>query len=285
MEINKVLVIGAGAMGRQIAMSSVLAGYETVLQDISGDALQAAREDLEAWVVSRIAQGKLEQPAAKAALGLLTQNSFLDLAASNVDLVIEAAVEKLEIKRSIFARLGQITPPHAILTTNSSTLASSHLAAASGRPALLANMHFFNPALVMKCVEVVRNPQTSDETVESIMAFARTLGKEPVLVNKEVPGFLANRMMCAIQREAMDLAAEGVASIEDIDTTARTALGHPMGPFALMDLVGLDVINFIAQATYAETGDENDQTHALVTAKVAEGNLGRKSGRGFYTYD
>lgn len=284
MEIAKVLVIGAGTMGRQIAMSSALAGYETVLQDVSDDALQAARADLESWAASRVAKGRLEDSAARQALRRLAQESSLEAAAADVDLVIEAAVERLEVKRAIFERLRELVPPHSILTTNSSTLASSHIAEASGRPDRVANMHFFNPALVMQCVEIVRNPQTSDETVESVMAFARTLGKDPVLVRKEVPGFIANRMMGAIQREAMDLAAAGVASIEDIDTTARTALGHPMGPFELMDLVGLDVIDFIAQATFAETRDEADRPHLLVTAKVVDGKLGRKSGEGFYQY-
>lgn len=285
MKIRKILVIGAGTMGRQIAMSCALAGYETTLQDISENALRAARTDLEAWASHRVAKGKLEESASREAQQRLAQTTSIDAAASDVDLVIEAAVEKLDLKRSIFAQLGELTPPHAILTTNSSTLASSHIAAASGRPDRVANMHFFNPALVMNCVEVVRNPETSDATVAAIMAVARSLGKDPVLVNKEVPGFIANRMMGAIQREALELTSAGVASIADIDSTARTALGHPMGPFELMDLVGLDVINLIAQATFDETGEESDRPHELVTAKVGEGKLGRKSGEGFYRYD
>lgn len=284
MDINRILVIGAGTMGRQIAMSAALAGYETTLNDISAQALQAARSELEGWAASRVAKGKLEQRAADQALARLTQSSELADAAANADLVIEAAVEKLEIKRSLFAELGRSAPAHAILTTNSSTLASSHVAEASGRPRQVCNMHFFNPALVMKCVEVVRNEQTADSTIDAVMDVARKMGKEPVLVQREIPGFIANRMMGAIQREALDLADGGVASIEDIDTTARTALGHPMGPFELMDLVGLDVIDFIAQATYAETGNEADRPHRLVAQKVAEGRLGRKSGAGFYDY-
>ncbi|MER8026813.1 3-hydroxyacyl-CoA dehydrogenase family protein [Glutamicibacter protophormiae] len=285
MTIERILVIGAGTMGRQIAMSCALGGYATILQDISEQALAAARTELEGWAASRVAKGKLSQDEADRALGLLTQSTDLASSAAQADLVIEAAVERLDIKEQIFAQLGQATPAHAILATNSSTLPSSRIAAASGRPELVCNMHFFNPALVMKCVEVVRNEQTSDATVQAVTEVAKRLAKQPVLVNKEIPGFIANRMMGAINREALDLAAAGVASIEDIDTTARTALGHPMGPFELMDLVGLDVVDFIAKATFDETGRQEDKPHALIVEKVQAGKLGRKSGEGFYPYN
>lgn len=284
MTIENILVIGAGTMGRQIAMSCALGGYTTVLQDISAEALSAARTELEGWAASRLAKGKLEEATVAQALARLSQSTDLTQSASNADLVIEAAVERLDIKEQIFAQLGQHAPAHAILATNSSTLPSSKVAEASGRPQQVCNMHFFNPALVMKCVEVVRNEQTSDATIAAVTAVADQLGKSPVLVNKEIPGFIANRMMGAINAEALNLAHAGIASIEDIDTTAKTALGHPMGPFELMDMVGLDVIDFIAQATYAETGDEADQPHPMITDKVAAGKLGRKSGEGFYPY-
>jgi 3-hydroxybutyryl-CoA dehydrogenase len=284
MTIENILVIGAGTMGRQIAMSCALGGYTTVLQDISAEALSAARTELEGWAASRLAKGKLEEATVAQALAGLSQSTDLAQSASNADLVIEAAVERLDIKEQIFAQLGQHAPAHAILATNSSTLPSSKVAEASGRPQQVCNMHFFNPALVMKCVEVVRNEQTSDATIAAVTAVADQLGKNPVLVHKEIPGFIANRMMGAINAEALNLAHAGIASIEDIDTTAKTALGHPMGPFELMDMVGLDVIDFIAQATYAETGDEADQPHPMITDKVAAGKLGRKSGEGFYPY-
>ncbi|TAP25988.1 3-hydroxyacyl-CoA dehydrogenase family protein [Arthrobacter sp. S41] len=284
MTIERILVIGAGTMGRQIAMSCALSGYQTILQDISADALSAARKELESWADSRVSKGKLEQADAQAALERLSESTDLVHSAGTADLVIEAAVERLDIKEQIFATLGEHTPAHAILATNSSTLPSSRVAQASGRPAQVCNMHFFNPALVMKCVEVVRNEQTSDETVSAVTDVATRLGKQPVLVNKEIPGFIANRMMGAINAEALNLAQQGIASIEDIDTTAKTALGHPMGPFELMDMVGLDVIDVIAQATYAETGEDADKPHPLITEKVQAGLLGRKSGEGFYPY-
>jgi 3-hydroxybutyryl-CoA dehydrogenase len=282
--ISTILVIGAGTMGRQIAMSAALAGYATTIQDISADGLAAARTELEGWAASRVAKGKLEKDAATAALDALGYSTDLDAVATGADFIIEAATERLEIKTAIFEKLGVLAPAHAILATNSSTLGSSKVAAATGRPAQVCNMHFFNPALVMKCVEVVRHEGTSDETVATTMELARRLGKEPVLINREIPGFIANRLMGAIQREALFLADAGIATIEDIDTTARTALGHPMGPFALMDMVGLDVIDFIAQATHAETGAPEDVPNKRIAALVAEGKLGRKSGAGFYDY-
>ncbi|MFJ6418666.1 3-hydroxyacyl-CoA dehydrogenase family protein [Paeniglutamicibacter sp. NPDC091659] len=282
--ISAILVIGAGTMGRQIAMTAALAGYATTIQDISEDGLAAARTELEGWAAGRVAKGKLEQEAANSALGALAYSTDLDASAANADFVIEAATERLDIKTQIFERLGKLAPAHAILATNSSTLGSSKVAEATGRADRVCNMHFFNPALVMKCVEVVRHETTSDATVETTMELARRLGKEPVLINREIPGFVANRLMGAVRREALFLADSGIASIEDIDTTARTALGHPMGPFALMDLVGLDVVNFIDQATYAETGADVDAPNARIAALVAEGKLGRKSGSGFYDY-
>lgn len=282
--ISTILVIGAGTMGRQIAMTAALAGYATTIQDISADGLAAARTELEGWAAGRVAKGKLDPEAATAALGALAYCTDLGASAAQADFIIEAATERLDIKTQIFERLGKLAPDHAILATNSSTLGSSKVAEATGRPAQVCNMHFFNPALVMKCVEVVRHETTSDATVETTMGLARKLGKEPVLINREIPGFIANRLMGAIQREALFLADAGIASIQDIDTTARTALGHPMGPFALMDMVGLDVIDFIALATHAETGAPEDAPNPGVAALVAQGKLGRKSGSGFYDY-
>ncbi len=279
-----VLVIGAGTMGRQIAMSAALSGYATIVQDISSDGLEFAEAELESWVAKQIGKNKLTVDAAGAALNRLSFAQDLDRAAADADFVIEAATERLDIKRSIFKCLGTVAPAHAILATNSSTMGSSMVAEASGRADRVCNMHFFNPALVMKCVEVVRHESTSDATVNTVMALASRLGKEPVLIKREIPGFIANRLMGAVQREALALAGAGIASITDIDTTARTALGHPMGPFELMDLVGLDVIDFIARANFAQTGTETDAPNERVSALVAEGKLGRKSGIGFYDY-
>jgi 3-hydroxybutyryl-CoA dehydrogenase len=271
-------------MGRQIAMSAALVGYTATVQDISPDMLEAASTELAAWAAGRVAKGKLDAAASRTSLGRLAFTTDLETAAAAADFVIEAATERLDVKTGIFDTLGRSAPAHAVLATNSSTLGSSKVAAVSGRPDRVCNMHFFNPALVMKCVEVVRHAGTSRATIETTLELARRLGKEPVLINREIPGFIANRLMGAIQREALALAEAGIASIADIDTTARSALGHPMGPFQLMDMVGLDVIDFIAQATHAETGDPADAPHATVAGLVAAGKMGRKTGAGFYAY-
>lgn len=282
--IRNILVIGAGTMGRQIAMSAALAGYTATLHDISPAMLEAAEADLSGWAAGRVAKGKLDREDAGKALGRLSFSTDLETCAAGADFVIEAATERLDLKLGIFERLGRAAPAHAVLATNSSTLGSSKVAEVSGRPEQVCNMHFFNPALVMKCVEIVRHAKTSDATVETTLEVARRLGKEPVLIHREIPGFIANRLMVALQREALALAEAGIASIEDIDTTARSALGHPMGPFQLMDMVGLDVIDFMARAVYAETGDPADAPNAAVAGLVAERKLGRKSGAGFYEY-
>ena len=282
--IKHILVIGAGAMGSQIGMVAALAGYRVTIQDIAEDMLAQAKDQLTARLQANVAKGRTSQQDADAALGRLTFSTDLPAAAADADFVIEAATERLELKQHIFTQLGELTPAHAILATNSSTLGSSKIAEASGRPEQVCNMHFFNPALVMKCVEVVRNEATSQATVDTTLELARRFGKEPVLINREIPGFVANRLMGAIQKEALALHAAGIATLEDIDTTAKTALGHPMGPFELMDMVGLDVIDFIAQATYAETNNDADRPDPAITDLVTQGRLGRKTGHGWYDY-
>lgn len=285
MQIKKILVVGAGAMGSQIGMVCALAGYQVTIQDVAADMLAAARSQLTDRMDSSVARGRRSLRDAEAALSRLTFTTSLETGAADVDFVIEAATEKLEVKRSIFAALGRAAPAHAILSTNSSTLGSSKVAEETGRPEQVCNMHFFNPALVMKCVEVVRHGKTSPDTVETTMKLARSLGKSPVLINREIPGFVANRLMGAIRDEALRLYSDGIASVSDIDTAAKTALGHPMGPFELMDLVGLDVSYLIRQATFEETRDPADLPHPALTALYEQGNYGRKTSQGWYRYD
>ena len=283
--ITRILVVGAGAMGSQIAMVAAAAGYRTAVQDVSADMLAQAQTQLTARMQAKVDKGSLSREDADAALGRLEFTSSLPDAAAEADFVIEAATEKLDIKRSIFAGLDAAAPAHAILATNSSTLGSSAVASATGRPEKVCNMHFFNPALVMKCVEVVRNPETSQDTVDTALELARSLGKSPVLINKEIPGFVANRLMGALRDEALRLYADGVADFRDIDTAAKTALNHPMGPFELMDLVGLDVSYLIRQATFDQTGDPADLPHPLLKDLYDQGRFGRKTGQGWYSYD
>jgi 3-hydroxybutyryl-CoA dehydrogenase len=283
--MQNILVVGVGTMGAQIAMLCALAGHDTTATDVSHDALDRARSELRARLDRDIAKGRRTQHDVDAAFSRLTFSTELDAAAAAADLVIEAAVEDLQIKRAIFARLDNAAPPHAILTTNSSAIMSSQLADATGRPDRIANMHFFNPALVMRCVEVARSAATSDATVDAVVALTRRLGKQPVLLRKEIPGFVANRILHALRDEAIFLLEDGVASVEDIDTACRTALGHPMGPFEVMDLAGIDIGYRAKLARHAVTGDPRDLPSRTVTALVERGELGRKTGKGFYTYD
>lgn len=284
-QINKILVVGAGAMGSQIGMVGALAGYTVTIQDVADSMLAAAKDQLTERMDASVAKGRRSRQDADAALARLTFTTSLEEGAADADFVIEAATEKLDIKRSIFAALGQAAPPHAILATNSSTLGSSKVADESGRPEQVCNMHFFNPALVMKCVEVVRHDKTSQATVDTTMELARAMGKAPVLINREIPGFVANRLMGAIRDEALRLYSDGIASVADIDTAAKTALGHPMGPFELMDLVGLDVSYLIRQATFDETQDPADLPHPALRELYEQGHYGRKTGKGWYSYD
>ncbi len=285
MDVNNILVVGSGAMGSQIGMVAALAGYQVTVSDISAPMLEKAQAQLRSRMDNSVAKGRLSLEDAAAALGRLRFSTELAKAAASADLAIEAATENLEVKRGIFAALDAAAPPHAILATNSSTFGSSKVADATGRPGQVCNMHFFNPALVMKCVEVVRHEGTSQSTIDTVLAVATRMGKAPVLIEKEIPGFVANRLMGAIRDEALRLYADGIASFEDIDTAAKTALGHPMGPFELMDLVGLDVSHQIRLATFAETGDPADLPHPALTELVERGNYGRKSGKGWYSYD
>ena len=205
--------------------------------------------------------------------------------AQSADFVIEAVVEKLDIKRQLFAELDRLAPQHAILATNSSSFVPSQIADATARPDRVCNMHFFNPALVMECVEVVRGPETSQATVEATLGLAHGLGKIPVLLNREIPGFIANRILNAARDEAIALLEGGIASVEDIDTVCRTALGYPMGPFELMDLTGIDIGYYTRQARFTESGDPADLPSRSVAEKVERGELGRKTGKGWYEYD
>jgi 3-hydroxybutyryl-CoA dehydrogenase len=283
--IEHVAVAGAGAMGSQIGMVCALAGLQTKVYDVNDAATDKATTSLQAWLSRAVDKGRLSPADRDAAWARLSFHGDLPSAAADADLVIEAVVEKIDVKRALLAELGRLTSPRAILTSNTSSFVPSRMADATGRPEQFANLHFFNPALVMACVEVVRGPQTSDATVQTLLEFTKRIGKTPVLLEKEIPGFIANRILNAVRDEAIYLLENGYASVTSIDTACRTALGYPMGPFELMDLTGIDIGYYTKVGRYAETGDPADAPSATVTALVERGDLGRKTGRGFYTYD
>jgi 3-hydroxybutyryl-CoA dehydrogenase len=284
-DVNDILVVGAGAMGSQIGMVCSLAGYSVTVQDIDEGMLEKAQEQLRARMARDVEKDRMEQDEVNAAFDRMNFTNDLEGSASETDFVIEAAVEKLDVKRELFGMLDEAAPEHTILATNSSTIVSSQVADATDRPDRVCNMHFFNPALVMKCVEVVRGPKTSDATVETTVELTRRIGKAPVVLSKEISGFVANRILGALRDEAISLHEKGVASIEDIDTACKTALGHPMGPFELMDLTGIDVGYYVKMARYEESGDPKDKPKKSVVEKFENGEFGRKTGKGWYEYD
>lgn len=283
--IGSVLVIGAGAMGSQIAMVFARAGYEVTLQDIDPAAPDRAIGSLRERLDARVARGKDSAEDVAAAFSRLRTTAALDARTCHVDLVVEAAIEKLDVKRALFAELERLCPAHAILTSNSSSFVPSAIARDVSDRSRFCNLHFFNPALVMRCVEVVRGPETSDATMATATEVVRSIGKDPVVLEKEIPGFVANRIVDVVRTEALHLYENGYAGIEDIDSACRNALGYPMGPFELMDLTGIDIGYYIRSQRYADSGDPADAPAASVVARVEAGDLGRKTGRGWYVYD
>ncbi|WP_442857109.1 3-hydroxyacyl-CoA dehydrogenase family protein [Bacillus sp. FJAT-45037] len=284
MSIRQVTVIGAGSMGHQIAMLSALAGYETYLQDIEQSSLDRAKESLNFQMGKWVTKGKIDQNSLDQAFARLHVTTDLKEAVRETDFVIEAIVEKLDVKRELFAKLDEFAPEHAILTTNSSTIVNSKIADATNRPEKICNMHFFFPPLVMDCVEVVKSEQTSVQTAEIAMAVSEKMNRTAVLLHKEISGFIANRILGALTTEAVKLYEEGYASFEDIDLICTKALNHPIGPFALMDLSGIDVAYFVHQQRFAESEDPADLPPACIEEKVKAGELGRKTGKGWYDY-
>lgn len=283
-DVESLCVTGAGQMGAQIAIQAALHGFRVALHDIDPDQLDAAVEGNRKHLERRVEKGKMSRDDVDATFGRLRTTSELADAASDADFVIEAVVEKLEVKRQVFAQLDAHAPRRAVLATNSSYLGCSQIACATDRPDRVVNMHFFYPPLVMKLVEVVQGERTSDATVEATLGLARRMGKEAVRVNKEMPGFLVNRILRAITDEAYFLLETGVASFEDIDKACRLGLRHPMGPFELGDFSGLDIGYDARVERYRETGDPKFKPAPSLVRRVARGDLGRKTGRGFYDY-
>lgn len=283
-QIQSITVIGAGQMGHQIAMLAALGGYETILQDVHENALNAAKEKLDVILTKWVHKGKLSEDRKLAAFSRLQYTTDLEKAASGADLIIEAVVEKLDVKQEVFAKLEEMAPAETIFATNSSTIVNSLIASVTNRPDKFINMHFFFPPLVMDCVEVVMSDQTSEETAKLAMEVTENMNRTGVLLRKEISGFVANRILGALQREALYLYEEGIVDYKDIDLICRKALGHPIGPFELMDLSGIDVGYFVMQQRFNETGNQEDKPNACIEEKVNKGHLGRKTGKGWYDY-
>lgn len=281
--IHRVAVLGAGTMGNGIAQVCAMAGYTVALHDPQPEVMERAMNTIRTNLDKGVERGKISLDVAELALHSLRKAPELASAAADADLVIEAVPERMELKTSIFSELDRIAPPHAILGTNTSSLSVSRIAEATGRPERVIGLHFFNPVHIMKLLEVVRGGRTSQETVDAALAFARRIGKEPIVVT-DTPGFASSRLGVVLGLEAMRMVEQGVAGPQDIDRAMELGYNHPMGPLRLTDLVGLDVRLGIAEYLHGELGGEQYRPPELLRRMVAEGKLGKKSGQGFYDW-
>lgn len=284
MAIKKLLVIGAGQMGSGIAQIASTAGIEVIINDIKLEFVERGLKGIEKNLSKLVEKGKLAEAEKQEIMGRISGSIDLKASAADVDFAIEAAVENFEIKKGIFTTLDAVCPAHTILASNTSSLPITQIAAVTKRPDKFIGMHFFNPVPVMQLVEIIMGLATSNETYETIREFAVTLKKSPVKV-EDFPGFCGNRIMVPMINEAVYALMEGVASVEDIDNVAKLGFNHPMGPLALADLIGLDTILYVMEVLYKGYGDSKYRPCPLLRKYVDAGWLGRKSGRGFYTYN
>lgn len=280
--MNKVFIVGAGQMGLDIGQVMAKKGIEVVFRDINDAILDGAKAKLNKGLDRLVSKGKMDEAGKEAILSKISFTTELS-AAADADLVIEAIVENVDIKKSVFQELDGICKPETIFATNTSSIAITQIAAATKRADKFIGMHFFNPATVMKLVEVIRGLHTSDETFKAVYDLSAEIGKDPVEV-KEGPGFVVNRILIPMINEAIMVLEEGLASVEDIDKGMKLGCNHPMGPLALADLIGLDTCLHIMDVFLAETGDSKYRASRLLRQMVRGGKLGRKTGVGFYDY-
>lgn len=284
MDVNNVLVIGAGQMGSGIAQVFAQAGFQVTLHDINEEQVKRGLQSIEKLLQRSVSKERMIEEEKEATLARLKTSTELEAAAQDADLVIEAVIENMEIKQKLFKQLDELTPAHTILATNTSSLSITEIAAATNRPEKVIGMHFMNPVPVMKLVEVIRALQTADETYETIVAITKKLYKTAV-ESKDYPGFIANRILLPMINEAIYTVYEGVASIEDVDTVMKLGANHPMGPLQLADFIGLDTCLYIMEVLYEGFGDSKYRPCPLLRQYVQAGWYGRKTGRGFYVYE
>jgi 3-hydroxybutyryl-CoA dehydrogenase len=278
----KVFVIGAGTMGSGIVQVFAEAGYEVVMRDIKEEFVQRGLKNIDKNLSRALEKGKITEERKAEIFNKIYGTTDLNMA-KDADLVIEAAVENMPIKKEIFAELDTLCKQECILATNTSSLSITDVASATKRPDRVIGMHFFNPVPVMKLIEVIKGIATSEETKSKIMELALSLGKEPVEVN-EAPGFVVNRILIPMINEAIGILAEGVATEKEIDLAMKLGANHPIGPLALSDLIGNDVVLSIMNILYTEFSDSKYRPHPLLKKMVRAGYLGRKTGKGFYNY-
>ena len=284
MEMKVIGVLGAGSMGNGIAQLAAQAGYRVIMRDIEDRFVQSGLNAIEKFLTKSVEKGKMAEDQKKGVLSRIKGTTKMeDL--KDADFVIEAVFEDLELKKNVFRQLDELTRSQAILTTNTSSMSVTEIAMATKRPEKVAGMHFFNPAPLMRLVEVIRGYHTNDETIHTVMEMAKKMGKEPIEVKKDTPGFVVNRLMTPHFVEAIRMVEEGVASIEDIDKAVKLGLNYPMGPFELMDLTGIDIALHVTEYLYKELNKENKwSAPTLLRSTIRAGKLGKKTGAGWYKY-
>ncbi len=284
LSIQRTAVVGAGTMGNGIAHVLALAGYDVALVDLNGDVLDAATSTIASNLDRQVDKDRIDADDRDRALDRLRPTPDTADGVADADLVVEAVSETQDVKQTVFAELDRHAPDHAILASNTSSISITGLAAQTERPEQVIGMHFFNPVPVMRLVEIVRGQRTTDATFEAVDELARDLGKEPVEV-EDYPGFVSNRILMPMINEAVFCVMEGVAEPEDIDTVMKLGMNHPMGPLTLADFIGLDVCLDILEVLHGDLGDDKYRPCPLLRRMVTAGQLGRKTGEGFFPYD
>jgi 3-hydroxybutyryl-CoA dehydrogenase len=280
---GRLAVIGAGLMGGGIAQVAAQAGWQVTLRDLDDAAVQRGLAGIRASLERFAAKGKISEDDVEAALGRITPTVDLE-AAADADIAVEAVFERIEIKHEVFRQLDKICKPGAVLATNTSAIPVTQIAAVTQRPEAVVGTHFFSPVPLMKLCELVRGFKTSDETLATARAFAEEIGKTCIVVNRDIAGFVTTRLIAALVVEAVKLVESGVVTPEDLDVACKLGFGHAMGPLATTDLTGVDVLLHAARNIYTDTGDTKFFPPELLQRMVTAGDLGRKAGRGFYSY-
>ncbi len=283
MEVKKPFIVGAGIMGAGIGQLCAQQGYEVTVVDVSEEVVERAQEKVKAGLKRRVDKGKITQEEMDSVLSRIRWAADFNLAQDS-DFVVEAVFENLAVKKDVFQKLDSICPPETILATNTTALSVSAIASATNRPEKVIGMHFFNPAVIMKLVEIIRGEKTSEETVAATRMFAQSLGKVPIATAKEAPAGIVSRVLAALLNEAAAVYADGIASAQDIDEAMKLGAGLPMGPLALLDMIGLDIHLAKMETLYSKLKDERYKPPEIIKKLVAEGKLGKKTGQGFYKY-